>query len=112
MLRIPLIAIVEDDDAVRQSLASLMRSLGYAVATYASAEAFLDTAGMGMPDAYHRPAALRHFGHRPAAGDFRTWPQRSNDRHDSVSFRGDERAGHETRRARLYLEAGERRHNR
>lgn len=51
MNRIPLIAIVEDDDAVRQSLESLMRSLGYAVAGYASAESFLDMAGDGLPDA-------------------------------------------------------------
>lgn len=51
MKRIPMIAIVEDDDAVRQALASLMRSLGYAVSGYASAEAFLDRAEAGMPDA-------------------------------------------------------------
>jgi len=51
MNRIPLIAIVEDDDAVRQALSSLIRSLGYAVSGYASAESFLDTAGNGMPDA-------------------------------------------------------------
>ena len=51
MRRIPLIAIVEDDDAVRQALSSLIRSLGYAVSGYASAESFLDMAGAGMPDA-------------------------------------------------------------
>lgn len=51
MDRLPLIAIVEDDDAVRQALASLMRSLGYNVAGYASAESFLDATEMLMPDA-------------------------------------------------------------
>jgi FixJ family two-component response regulator len=49
MDRLPLIAIVEDDDAVRQALASLMRSLGYNVAGYASAESFLDATEMRMP---------------------------------------------------------------
>lgn len=41
MTQYPLIALVDDDDAVRLSLASLMRSLGYRVAVFASAEAFL-----------------------------------------------------------------------
>ncbi|WP_313344754.1 response regulator [Stenotrophomonas sp.] len=35
------IAIVDDDDGVRQSLSSLVRSLGHEVRTYASAAAFL-----------------------------------------------------------------------
>lgn len=38
----PTIAIVDDDDGVRSSLASLLRSLGYGVRCYASALEFLD----------------------------------------------------------------------
>jgi len=35
------VAIVDDDDGVRQSLSSLLRALGHEVRTFASAEAFL-----------------------------------------------------------------------
>ena len=38
----PLIAVVDDDVAVRESLESLIRSAGMAVTVYASAEEFLD----------------------------------------------------------------------
>ena len=37
----PLISVVDDDDSVRESLQSLLRSFGYAVAVFASAEEFL-----------------------------------------------------------------------
>lgn len=37
------IAIVDDDEGVRISLASLLRSFGYRVSTYGSALAFLDS---------------------------------------------------------------------
>lgn len=37
----PLIVIVDDDEGVRSSTASLMRSVGYATQTYGSAEDFL-----------------------------------------------------------------------
>lgn len=37
----PLIAIVDDDASVREALRALMRSLGYAVETFASGEALL-----------------------------------------------------------------------
>jgi len=39
------IAIVDDDDGVRQSLSSLVRALGYEVRTYACAADFLADAG-------------------------------------------------------------------
>src|SRR5258706_14419673 len=39
----PVIAIVEDDAAVRGALSSLMRSVGYQVKMYVSAEDFLDS---------------------------------------------------------------------
>jgi FixJ family two-component response regulator len=39
----PLISVVDDDDSVRESLQSLLRSLGYAVKVFASAEEFLNS---------------------------------------------------------------------
>ena len=44
---LPLIAVVDDDVAVRESLESLIRSAGMAVTVYASAEEFLD---LGHPN--------------------------------------------------------------
>ena len=41
MSQAPLIAVVDDDEAVRASLEALIRSLGHRVATFASAAAFL-----------------------------------------------------------------------
>jgi FixJ family two-component response regulator len=38
-----MISIVEDDDSVRESLQRLMRSVGFAVTVFASAEEFLDS---------------------------------------------------------------------
>ena len=43
MARVPLIAIVDDDDAVRTAAGSLVRSLGLLVRTFASAEEFLES---------------------------------------------------------------------
>ena len=45
MANIPVIAIVDDDDAVRTSLASLVRSIGYEASTYESGADFLDRPG-------------------------------------------------------------------
>jgi CheY-like chemotaxis protein len=41
MSRVPLIAIVDDDDALRNSLDNLLRSVGFRVQGFSSAEAFL-----------------------------------------------------------------------
>ena len=38
-----MIAIVDDDDAVRRAIMSLVRSLGYDVSAFSSAEAFLES---------------------------------------------------------------------
>jgi FixJ family two-component response regulator len=38
---IPVVAIIDDDASVRAAIGSLVRSLGYAVRSYASAELFL-----------------------------------------------------------------------
>lgn len=45
----PLIAIVDDDDAIRTGLSSLLRSAGYAVDLFASAEDFLASLPQGTP---------------------------------------------------------------
>lgn len=41
--RTPTIAVVDDDEAVRDALSNLLASLDLGVATFASAEAFLDS---------------------------------------------------------------------
>ena len=43
MASLPLISVVDDDDAVRKSLQSLIRSVGLTVRVFASAEEFLDS---------------------------------------------------------------------
>ena len=43
MPRVPLIAIVDDDDSLRDSLDNLIRSVGFRVEGFASAEAFLQS---------------------------------------------------------------------
>ncbi len=43
MAKLPLISVVDDDNSVRESLSSLMRSVGFAVAVFASAEEFLSS---------------------------------------------------------------------
>jgi FixJ family two-component response regulator len=48
----PLIAVVDDDIAVRESLDSLIRSVGLAVRAFASAEEFLDSAHPGKADCF------------------------------------------------------------
>jgi FixJ family two-component response regulator len=42
--QIPLISVVDDDEGMRRSLDALVRSLGYHVATFRSAEEFLSSA--------------------------------------------------------------------
>ena len=42
-MRTPMIAIVDDDEAVRKAMATLLRSLGHSVAAFDSAEAFLES---------------------------------------------------------------------
>ena len=49
MNTVPLIAVVDDDEAVRGSLSSLLRSLGYGVCCYASADAFLQAEEIRPP---------------------------------------------------------------
>ena len=38
-----MIAIVDDDEALREAMKSLVRSLGYSVSTFGSAEEFLNS---------------------------------------------------------------------
>jgi FixJ family two-component response regulator len=42
MAKTPLISVVDDDESVRESLQSLLRSVGYAVKVFASAQEFLE----------------------------------------------------------------------
>jgi FixJ family two-component response regulator len=42
--QVPLISIVDDDESVREATKSLVRSLGYKVVTFGSAEEFLESA--------------------------------------------------------------------
>jgi FixJ family two-component response regulator len=41
--RFPMLAIVDDDESVREATKSFIKSLGYAAATFASAEEFLQS---------------------------------------------------------------------
>lgn len=50
MSHIPIVAIVDDDEGVRISLTSFIRSLGYDVRSYASATNFLDDRETADPD--------------------------------------------------------------
>jgi len=43
MANLPLISVVDDDDSVRESLSGLIRSVGFGVMVFASAEAFLSS---------------------------------------------------------------------
>ena len=45
-----LIAVVDDDDSIRESLQGLLESIGFAVETFSSAQAFLDSACLGSTD--------------------------------------------------------------
>ncbi|HXJ96994.1 MAG TPA: response regulator [Terriglobia bacterium] len=46
----PLLAVVDDDISVRESLESLIRSAGMAVSVFGSAEEFLNSAHPNQPD--------------------------------------------------------------
>lgn len=46
----PLIAVVDDDDSVRESLASLFRSLGFVPKVFVSAEEYLHSAYLDNTD--------------------------------------------------------------
>jgi FixJ family two-component response regulator len=46
----PLISVVDDDESVRESLQSLLRSVGFAVKVFASAEEFLNSNHSGDSD--------------------------------------------------------------
>jgi FixJ family two-component response regulator len=46
MVNHPLVSVVDDDESVRESLPDLLREFGFAVETFASAEAFLASGRM------------------------------------------------------------------
>jgi len=45
-MQVPVIAVVDDDESFRRATMSFIRSLGYAVLQFASAEAFLKSDGL------------------------------------------------------------------
>ena len=47
MTRRPLVSVVDDDESMRESLPDLLREFGFAVETFASAEAFLGSGRIG-----------------------------------------------------------------
>jgi FixJ family two-component response regulator len=47
---VPLISVVDDDDSIRESLRGLLESLGFAVETFPSAQAFLDSKWLPITD--------------------------------------------------------------
>jgi FixJ family two-component response regulator len=47
----PLVAVVDDDESVRESLPDLLRVLGYDAVAFSSAEAFLASANIPRTDA-------------------------------------------------------------
>ena len=50
MIKAPLISIVDDDDSVRESVRSLIRSVGFRAQTFASAEEFLRSTWLSDTD--------------------------------------------------------------
>jgi FixJ family two-component response regulator len=54
---IPMIAIVDDDDAVREATAGFVRSLGYSASTFASADEFLESEQVGKHIVSHHGCA-------------------------------------------------------
>ena len=50
MAKAPLISIVDDDEAVRESVRGLLRSVRYGAEVFASAEEFLSSHRMGATD--------------------------------------------------------------
>ena len=60
---VPIIAIVDDDEDVRESIRSLLRSAGYRTSPFESAQAFLEAGGMRTTDCaivdFHTPGLTR-----------------------------------------------------
>ena len=50
MVKVPLISVVDDDESVRESLDGLLRSVGFAVKVFGSAEDFLKSDHLCDPD--------------------------------------------------------------
>jgi len=48
MVKRPLVAVVDDDESVRESLPDLLRELGYSVRAFSSAEDFLASDCVGV----------------------------------------------------------------
>jgi FixJ family two-component response regulator len=68
MQRDPTIYVIDDDEAVRDSLEFLLKSAGITVRGFDSAKAFLEAGGQ-FRLRHHRRAHARDHRHRPAAQD-------------------------------------------
>ena len=71
---LPMISIVDDDESVREALWGLVRSVGYSVSTFASAEEFVNSDQLGNADCLVLDVAMPGMGgielqRRLAAGD-------------------------------------------
>jgi FixJ family two-component response regulator len=60
--RQPMISIIDDDDSVREALWGLVRSVGYAVSTFASAEEFVNSDQLGKADCLILDVAMPGMG--------------------------------------------------
>jgi FixJ family two-component response regulator len=72
----PMISIIDDDESVREALWGLVRSVGYAVSTFASAEEFVNSDQVGKADCLILDVAMPGMGgielqRRLVAGDSR-----------------------------------------
>lgn len=74
--RPPMISIVDDDESVREALWGLVRSVGYTVSTFSSAEEFVNSDQLGKADCLILDVAMPGMGgielqRRLLAGDSR-----------------------------------------
>jgi FixJ family two-component response regulator len=58
----PMISIIDDDESVREALWGLVRSVGYAVSTFASAEEFVNSDHLGKADCLILDVAMPGMG--------------------------------------------------
>jgi len=60
--RPPMISIIDDDESVREALWGLVRSVGYAVNTFSSAEEFVNSDQLGKADCLILDVAMPGMG--------------------------------------------------
>ncbi len=106
----PLVHVIDDDDAIRQSLAFLLSTAKIEVKTYPSAAAFLEALpGVDAGLHHHRRAHARHQRHRIGAPAQGTQCRRPGDRHHRPWRRAARGRSDEDRRRRFSRKAVRRR---